>query len=52
MGEGMGNCFPGSVGPGDHLEPKIGLLFKMSRFSPLCGNFYWTISSMVPFRDK
>ena len=27
----MGNFFPGSVGPRDHLEPKIGLLFKMSR---------------------
>ena len=27
----MGNFFPGSVGPRDHLEPKIGLFFKMSR---------------------
>ena len=27
----MGNFFPGSVGPRDYLEPKISLLFKMSR---------------------
>ena len=27
----MGNFFLGSVGPRDHLEPKIGLLFQMSR---------------------
>ena len=36
----MGNFFPSSVGLRDHLEPKIGLLFK--RFDPLCANFYWT----------
>ena len=27
----MGNFFPGSLGPRDHLEPKISLLFKISR---------------------
>ena len=27
----MGNFFPGSAGPRDHLESKISLLFKISR---------------------
>ena len=40
--EGKNGGFLGSVGPRDHLELKIGLLFKISKFDSLCGYFYWT----------
>ena len=36
----MGNFFPGSVGPRDHLEPKISLLFKMSRLMVIFTGLY------------
>ena len=47
MGGENADFFPGSLGPRDHLVPKIGLLFRMSRFTPFCVNFLLDYENQV-----